>query len=234
MPADGRLYVIGDIHGRADLLDRMVALIGRDLDTAPVADRLTVTIGDYVDRGPASRGVLDRLAANPFPSDFVALKGNHEALLEEFLREPQTGAHWRQVGGLETLHSYGVDVGPLMRGRDYGAAAAAFAAALPPAHAEFLGGLRLTFVWGGYFLCHAGVRPGTTLERQRERDLLWIREPFLGSRADFGKIVVHGHSPVEEPEVWPNRVNIDTGAFMTGRLTCAVIEGGHIRFLTAA
>src|SRR5579863_6652660 len=101
MPADGRLYVIGDIHGRADLLDRMVALIGRDLDSAPVADRLTVTIGDYVDRGPASRGVLDRLATNPFPSDFVALKGNHEALLEEFLREPQTGAHWRQVGGLE-------------------------------------------------------------------------------------------------------------------------------------
>ena len=234
MPADGRLYVIGDIHGRADLLDRMVALIGRDLDAAPVADRLTVTIGDYVDRGPASRGVLDRLAANPFPSDFVALKGNHEALLEEFLREPQTGAHWRQVGGLETLHSYGVDVGPLMRGRDYGAAAAAFAAALPPAHAEFIAGLRLTFAWGGYFLCHAGVRPGTPLERQRERDLLWIREPFLGSRADFGKIVVHGHSPAEEPEVWPNRVNIDTGAFMTGRLTCVVIEGGHIRFLTAA
>lgn len=228
-----RIYVIGDIHGRADLLDRMIDLISCDVEAGPKSERLTVTIGDYVDRGPNSCGVLDRLSENPFPSDFIALKGNHEALVEDFLREPTTAAQWRQLGGLETLHSYGVDVGPLMRGRDYRETAAAFDAALPAAHAAFLTSLKTCWTNCDYFLCHAGIRPGVPLPQQREHDLLWIRDPFLGSTADFGKIVIHGHTPVEEPEVRPNRINIDTGAFMTGRLTCAVLEAGHVRFLTA-
>jgi serine/threonine protein phosphatase 1 len=138
-----RLYVIGAIHGRADLLDRMVASIARDLDMRPMAECLSVTLGDYIDRGPDSRGVLDRLARNPFPTDFIALKGNHEALLATFLRDPSAADHWRRLGGLETLHSYGVDVGPLMRGRNYDAAAEALVAAMPRAHAEFLASLRM-------------------------------------------------------------------------------------------
>jgi len=129
-----RLYVIGDIHGRADLLDRMISGIARDLEARPSEDCLTVTLGDYIDRGPDSRGVLERLARNPFPTDFVALKGNHESLLETFLRDPSTADHWRRLGGVETLHSYGVDVGPLMRGRNYEAAAQALLAAVPPEH----------------------------------------------------------------------------------------------------
>lgn len=228
-----RLYVIGDIHGRADLLDRMVAGIARDLDAKPIEDPLTVTLGDYIDRGPNSRGVLDRLTRNPFPTGFIALKGNHEALLLAFLDDPSTAIHWRRLGGLETLHSYGVDVGPLMRGRDYEKAAEALQAAMPPEHLDFLAALRGPLTVGRYFLCHAGVRPGVPLQQQSEDDLLWIRDEFLDSKTDFGKIVVHGHTPTEEPELLPNRINVDTGAFMTGRLTCAVLEGEEVRFLSA-
>ncbi|HWD58315.1 MAG TPA: metallophosphoesterase family protein [Stellaceae bacterium] len=231
MPERGCLYVIGDIHGRADLLDRAIEQIRRDVETHPGRDALTVTLGDYVDRGPDSRGVLDRLASNPFPTEFIALKGNHEDLMEAFLEDPSIADHWRHLGGLETLHSYGVAVGPLMRGQNYEEAAEALRAALPQSHRDFLASLSLSQVVGRYFFCHAGVRPGVALERQREEDLLWIREPFLDSRADFGKIVVHGHTPAEAPEVLPNRINLDTGAFMTGRLTCAALEGSRVRFL---
>jgi serine/threonine protein phosphatase 1 len=228
-----RIYAIGDIHGRADLLDRLIAEITRDLSAHPADDALTVTVGDYVDRGPDSRGVIDRLICNPFPTRFIGLKGNHELILESFLRDPSSADYWRRLGGLETLHSYGVDVGPLMRGQGHAAAAEAFRAALPQSHVEFLASLRLSLSIGRYFLCHAGVRPGVPLERQQEDDLLWIRDEFLYSKVDFGKIVVHGHTPVEEPDLQPNRVNVDTGAFMTNRLTCAVLEEKGVRFLVA-
>jgi serine/threonine protein phosphatase 1 len=227
-----RIYAIGDIHGCANLLDRMVEEISRDLAERPCADSLTVTLGDYVDRGTDSRGVIDRLAGNPFPTALIALKGNHEEMLEAFLNQPDSAAEWRSYGGLETLHSYGIDVGPLMRGRDYERAAREFREALPQTHVDFLAALRPALEVGGYFLCHAGVRPGVPLSRQRPEDLLWIRDQFLGSKADFGKIVVHGHSPQETPEHLPNRINVDTGAFMTGRLTCAVLEPASVRFLS--
>jgi serine/threonine protein phosphatase 1 len=112
-----RLYVIGDIHGRLDLLDRLIAMIRRDAEEHGDG-ALTVTLGDYVDRGPESRGVLDRLLINPFPGDYVALKGNHEALLEAFLDDPAIGTRWRHLGGLETLHSFGIPVAPLMVSRN--------------------------------------------------------------------------------------------------------------------
>src|SRR5665213_1173010 len=115
-PDPPRVYAIGDIHGRADLLDRIIEEITLDLAANPVAGSLTVTLGDYVDRGPDSRLVLDRLADNPFPTEFIALKGNHEALLERFLRDPSAADDWRHVGGLETLQSSGIDVRPLMMG----------------------------------------------------------------------------------------------------------------------
>jgi serine/threonine protein phosphatase 1 len=227
-----RLYAIGDIHGRSDLLDRMVDEISRDLKDHPIGTALTVTLGDYVDRGFDSRGVLDRLARNPFPTPMVALKGNHEALLDAFLIDPAGGGDWRRLGGLETLLSYGVSVAPIKVGRDY-EVAAALRAALPPAHREFLGSLRTSLSVGRYFLCHAGVRPGVPLELQTEDDLLWIRSEFLSSQADFGKIVVHGHTPSQVPEIRSNRINVDTGAFTTGQLTCAVLDqGGGIRFLS--
>ena len=213
-----------------DLLDQVIGAIHRDVEEhGPIA--LTVTLGDYIDRGPASRGVLDRLIGNPFPTPLVALKGNHEALLEAFLANPAVGKHWRSLGGAETLYSYGVPVGTLMAGKDYAEAADRLRAALPAEHLSFLQSLKTSLSHGKYFLCHAGVRPGVPLESQQEEDLLWIRDEFLNSKMDFGKIVVHGHTPRPEPEVLPNRINIDTGAFATGRLSCVVLEGDRHRFL---
>jgi serine/threonine protein phosphatase 1 len=229
--AKTRLYVIGDIHGRLDLLDRLIDAIKRDVDEYG-NDCLTVTLGDYIDRGPNSRGVIERLLANPFPGNYVALKGNHEAILEKFLDQPGVGGQWRHLGWLETLHSFGVPVASLMVGRNYDQAAEQLRAALSPKHTKFLASLKTSLTVGRYFLCHAGVRPGVPLERQSEEDLLWIRDEFLNSKMDFGKIVVHGHTPTDEPEVLPNRINIDTGAFATGRLTCVVLQGKSHRFIT--
>ena len=130
------------------------------------------------------------------------------------------------------VQSYGVAVGQVMMGKDYEEAADALQAAVPATHFELLASLKTSLTVGKYFLCHAGVRPGVPLERQSEDDLLWIRGPFLDSKADFGKIVVHGHTPSDMPEVLPNRINIDTGAFMTGRLTCVVLEMDHVRFIS--
>ena len=226
-----RTYVVGDIHGRSDLLDRMVEHISRDLDASPISDCMTVTLGDYIDRGPDSRGVLDRLVRNPFPMDFIALKGNHEALLEMFLDDPAVAEHWRRLGGLETLHSYGVPVSNLMMGANYEQAARALELAVPGEHFKFLASLKTSIITGKYFLCHGAY--GRALHSSVE-DLLWIRDEFLNSTMDFGMIVVHGHTPSERPEVLPNRINIDTGAFATGRLTCVVLEGAEPRFLMTA
>ena len=224
-----RIYAIGDVHGRLDLLERALGAIRRDIEErGPAA--LTVTVGDYVDRGPQSRGVLECLAANPFPTPYVALKGNHEDMLEAFLADPANAAQWFDNGGEETLQSYGVR----LRGNAPAAieaARAAFAAALPAAHLRFLRALKLSLSRGRYFFCHAGVRPGVALARQREEDLLWIREPFLLSEQDFGAIIVHGHTPTAEPEVRRNRIGIDTGAFFSGRLTCVALGEGGPSFL---
>jgi serine/threonine protein phosphatase 1 len=230
-PAENaRLYAIGDIHGWLDLLERAITAIEQDV-AAHGSDGLTVTLGDYIDRGPKSRGVLDRLLTNPFPTPHIALKGNHELLLEKFLIDPKVAEHWRRYGGLETLHSYGVPVSGLIVGKNYDEAADQLRAAMPAEHLKFLQSLKTSHSHGKYFLCHAGVRPGVPLERQVDEDLLWIREEFLCSKMNFGKVVVHGHTPVEAPQVLPNRINIDTGAFATGQLTCVVLdESGH-RFL---
>ncbi len=227
------LYVIGDIHGRLDLLEPLIAAIHRDAG-ARGADSLTVTVGDYVDRGPQSRAVIDRLLANPFPGRYVALKGNHEAAMMAFLDDPGSGGIWWRNGAPPTLRSFGVPVSDSWQPSEAAPAAEALRAALTPEEIQFLTSLRPAFTVGRYFICHAGVRPGVPLEHQRERDLLWIREEFLHSGADFGKIVVHGHTPVREPEVRANRINVDTGVILYRRLTCVVLdEGGH-RFLTSS
>jgi serine/threonine protein phosphatase 1 len=224
-----RIYAIGDIHGRLDLLERAIAAIERDVKDQDGA-ALTVTLGDYVDRGPASRGVLDLLSHNPFPTPYVALKGNHELMLEAFLADPALGPQWKEFGGLETLHSYGISAGRFMLGRNYPAAAEALREAIVP-HLGFLQSLKTSYSHGRYFFCHAGVRPGVPLDRQDDHDLLWIRAEFLASELDFGSIVVHGHTPVERPEVKTNRINIDTGAFATGQLTCVALDDEGHRFL---
>lgn len=228
-----RVYVIGDIHGRLDLLDQLIRKIDLDLKQAPAVEAITVTLGDYIDRGPNSRGVLERLVHDPFPTPYVPLKGNHEELFENFFDDPSVGSKWRHLGGLETLHSYGVPVSLLMLGKGFREAADLLRERVPKTHLEFLSSLKTSASSKSFFLCHAGVRPGIPLERQNTGDLLWIRGEFLNSRLNFGKRVVHGHTPTERPEVLANRINIDTGAYMTGRLTCLVLEGEQHRFLVS-
>jgi len=206
-----------------------VAAITRDVN-AHGSDALTVTLGDYIDRGPQSAGVIGRLAGNPFPTPYVALRGNHELMLEMFLADPTVGIQWRPQGGDQTLQSYGITVRHVV-GRANLQASELLREALPREHVAFLRSLRNSYTHGRFFLCHAGVRPGVPLNKQRDEDLLWIREEFLVSTADFGKIVVHGHTPMPEPEVLPNRINIDTKAFASGRLTCIVLEQTGYRFL---
>lgn len=234
VPDGIRVFAIGDIHGRADLLDLVHERIEADLRARKPEKAVAVYLGDYVDRGADSYGVLERLSREaPAGVRRIFLKGNHEEMLELFLGDPDVGNRWRQLGGTETLFSYGVDVNAALARGGMAGLAQDFAKKVPPAHREFLAALELYTVLGDYFFCHAGVRPGVPLERQRAADLLWIRDEFLSSGASFGKVIVHGHSPVEMPDFRSNRINIDTGAYATNRLTCLVLEGSGRRILPA-
>lgn len=233
VPDGLRIYAIGDIHGRVDLLSKMIELIVKDLSHAPVLRPMSIFLGDYIDRGPDSYGVLELMTAGVLPTEIVTLRGNHELMLLDFLSDPARGSSWGANGGLETLHSYGVDVSALRTGKSLESLAEIFQGKLPPAHLSFVERTELSCSVGDYFFCHAGIRPGVALEAQHENDLLWIRDDFLRSRANHGKVVVHGHTPVMEPESRTNRINIDTGAFISGTLTCLVLEGSSQRFIAA-
>lgn len=229
-PPGLRLYAIGDIHGCRAELDSLLALI--EADPAEGVEKRLVFLGDYVDRGPDSRGVLDRLIALAAGSpQAVFLKGNHEAAMLDFLRAPETGDAWLQWGGEETLESYGVD--PVARPPS--AIAADFRDRLPAAHRAFLEGLELHRAFGDYLFVHAGLRPGVALDAQEERDLLWIRGEFHNAPADKrpDKVVVHGHHPGRKPIDAGWRIAVDTGACYGGKLTAVALEGETRRFLAA-
>jgi serine/threonine protein phosphatase 1 len=231
VPDGVRVYVIGDIHGRADLLDGLARKIEADVKSAE-GEATTLFLGDYVDRGPASAAVLDRLCKGDFPTRIATLRGNHEQMLLAAFEGEEIFASWRQYGGLETLASYGVDVSQAMRGVGYDDVRARLIDRAPVEHRKFLEALPLAHELGDYFFCHAGVRPGVALARQSAEDLLWIRDDFLASDAFHGKVIVHGHTPASAPEVRPNRINVDTGAYATGVLTCLALEGTTRRFLS--
>jgi serine/threonine protein phosphatase 1 len=224
IPEGVSIYAIGDVHGRSDLLDRLFSRIDDDLVANPVRRPIHVFLGDYIDRGPDSCGVLDRLIQRAETHEAVFLKGNHELFLHQFLREPATLAQWRQYGGLDTLMSYGVASKFNADADELSAIAERLGRALPMRHRHFLSRLLNSYSCGDFFFAHAGVRPNVALDQQREQDLLWIRDEFLNYQYDFGKIVVHGHTPVDEPDIRPNRINIDTGAYATGKLTCLILE----------
>lgn len=232
LPANLRIYAVGDIHGRADLLDTLARRIEAELDTAP-AETLTIFLGDYVDRGLQSSTVVEWLSRRDFPTPFIALRGNHEEIFLRFLEDESVLEGWRKFGGVETLHSYGVDVSSVMRGRNYEEARRALTARLPDHHLQFMLETTLTASFGDYFFCHAGVKPGVPLAQQKAEDLLWIREEFLSFEGGWGKVIVHGHTPVSEPDIQPNRINVDTGAFATSVLTAVVLEGDSRRMLFA-
>jgi serine/threonine protein phosphatase 1 len=228
-PPNLRVYAVGDIHGRADLLVDAIARIDDDLARRPIEQAIEVYLGDYIDRGPDSKTVIDLLSIRLVKNRAVCLRGNHEALMEDFLRDPANLHPWLQLGGKQTLASYGVRLRPgagtetEMHSR--------FWSAFPRAHEMFLQCLRYSFCCGDFLFVHAGIRPGVAIEQQHFHDLLWIRREFLNSAQDHGKYVVHGHTPVGHPDIRSNRMNIDTGAWRTGTLTCVAIEGSAILVL---
>jgi serine/threonine protein phosphatase 1 len=217
------LYAVGDVHGRSDCLRLAHGLIDRDIEERSAGDRaLEIYIGDYVDRGPDSKGVIDLLIARAQETRIALLRGNHEILMESFLRGLTSFEDWRPLGGLETILSYGVDARVLLeRG---GIGPRDLAEKVPVSHLRFISALGSLYRCGEYCFVHAGVRPGVPLERQSCEDLAWIRDDFLNFPGDFGSVVVHGHSPVEEIEFLPNRINIDTGAYVTNRLSVIRID----------
>jgi serine/threonine protein phosphatase 1 len=231
VPEGTRIYAVGDIHGRGDLLNAVLQRIDADQATHPCDRAIHVFLGDYLDRGPASRDVINRLIERSQNHETICLKGNHETFALAFLEDPATFDDWRRWGGLETLISYGLVPGGIMGAEKREELAAALRQAMPPEHKSFLSNLLLSYACGDFFFVHAGVRPRVKLASQEEYDLIWIRDEFLSSEADFGKIVVHGHTPVREPDVRANRINIDTGAYVTGRLTCLVIDGEDLFFI---
>ncbi len=223
-----RVYAIGDVHG---CLDRLVSLhwaITADLAAHPIAETVLIHLGDYVDRGTDSAGVVWLLTGTVAPpvTRRVDLMGNHEVMMLEALsgENPRAAESWLDNGGAATLESYHVPAS---------AAPAEWAQAVPLSHRQWLKTRELLHPEDGYLFVHAGIRPGRAIARQRPEDLLWIRDPFLASQDKHQLVVVHGHTPRSEPDIHPNRIGIDTGAVMGGTLTCLVLEADRMRFLTA-
>jgi serine/threonine protein phosphatase 1 len=233
VPAGLRVYGVGDIHGRLDLLNALTKKIGEDAQSARAEKTLHIFLGDYIDRGPHSADVISRLLEiqeNNAASIF--LRGNHEQALLDFLRNPSSYWKWCKYGAEETLLSYGIDPplfdddGVILEKRQ------ALVEAMPPEHLAFFEGTTFAFSVGDYFFAHGGVRPGVPLAEQDPNDLMWIREEFLSSTQLFEKTVVHGHSPNRKPQVRSNRIGVDTLAYLTGHLTAVVLEGSKRWFIS--
>ncbi|MBW4090787.1 MAG: serine/threonine protein phosphatase [Proteobacteria bacterium] len=224
LPAGRRVYAIGDVHGCAAALGVLLGAIRADLTARPVGRASIVLLGDYIDYGPDSAGVIDRLAA-PLPgAEVVALRGDHEQMLLDALAgDAPAATDWLAAGGGASLASWGIPPGTPR---------AAWPALVPAAHRAFLEQLALSYRAGSYLFVHAGLRPGVALARQRRDDVLGIRAPFLSEPAAFGVVVVHGHSVAAAPFIGAARIGLDTGAGLGGALSCAVLEDERIACLT--
>jgi len=225
---------VGDVHGRLDLLEELLAKIHSELQRRPAAKCLLVFVGDLIDRGPSSAQVIERLRT--YRRDGIRpvfLLGNHEEVLLRILAgDAQLITKWRWFGGTECLESYGVDSSQISHLSDE-EALAIVRRAIPKEHVEFLESFADSCRFGNYLFVHAGIRPGIELEQQSQSDLRWIREPFLLDDRDHGFIVVHGHTISTEVDARPNRIGIDTGAYRTGVLTALAIEGSERWLLEA-
>jgi serine/threonine protein phosphatase 1 len=231
-PDDTVVYAIGDVHGRLDLLTRLYDSIAADRKKRAASDWLIVHLGDYVDRGPDSKGVIDFiLAAGNDQRRIASVAGNHDLSMLDFLKEGTPDGVFVEYGGKQTARSYGVEL-DFSSPKAFAASHAKLVAAVPQSHRDFLQALPYTHVAGDFFFCHAGIRPGIALDAQVPSDLIWIRREFHRHVGLYEKIVVHGHTPVVEPEVMPNRVNVDTGAYASGVLTALVIEGSDKQILS--
>jgi len=238
IPAGQAAYAIGDVHGRLDLLENLLSRISEDARRHQADHaRHLVFLGDYIDRGSESCGVVERLLDDPMPGfSKVYLMGNHEEAMLAFLEGRSDGLDWLSFGGLETLLSYGVPLRSLPRSEDAVLALRqGLAEAVPQSHLDFFRSCTLHHSIGDYVFVHAGVRPGIPLERQSPVDLMWIRDDFLRRKVPLpGRIVVHGHTICDLPQNREHRINVDTGAFVSGRLTSLVLRDGERRFLSTA
>lgn len=223
-----RAYVVGDVHGRLDLLEDLLAQIHAELQHRPAANTLLVFVGDLIDRGPRSAQVIERLRTYRRPGvRTVFLLGNHEEVLLRILSgEAELIPKWCSFGGAECLSSYGVDAAAMIQ-TGIMESLSAVRTAIPDSHVEFLESFADSCRFGDYLFAHAGIRPGIALDQQRQADLRWIRQPFLGDESDHGFVVIHGHTITEEVDERPNRIGIDTGAYRTGVLTALAIEGAE-------
>lgn len=231
IPEGLRVYAVGDIHGRLDLFERLLKRIEADR-ARWTGEAEIVLLGDYVDRGPDSAALLERLAGDlPGWAHWTLLKGNHEqAMLDAIDGDRRALRAWLEYGGRETLRSYGASTRVAL-GNDDEAIVAELQARVPATHVDLLRRLALTRRLGDYLFVHAGIRPGVPVEAQAERDLLWIRSEFLDCKDDHGCVVVHGHSITREVSERPNRIGIDTGAYASGRLTALVLDGDRRRYM---
>lgn len=223
-----RVYVVGDIHGRLDLLEELLAKIHAELQRRPSRKTLLVFVGDLVDRGPSSAQVIERLRTYQRTGvKPVFLLGNHEEIFLRILKgDTSLIASWLQFGGLQCLESYGLNADAI-HGAPSESVVRLLRAAVPQNHIDFLEGFADSCRFGDYLFVHAGLRPGIDLDLQSQADLRWIREPFLSDESDHGCVVVHGHTISEQVEERRNRIGIDTGAYRTGVLTALAIEGGE-------
>jgi len=221
-----RAYAVGDIHGRVDLLEHLLAKIHADLQHRPAPKTLLIFVGDLVDRGPSSAQVIERLRC--YRRDRVRpvfLLGNHEEVLLRIISgDSSVVDSWLKFGGLQCLQSYGVTLASI-RGRSAEQVVEIVRAAVPPEHVEFLECFADSCRFGDYLFVHAGIRPGVEVDQQSQADLRWIRDPFLFDESDHGFVVVHGHTITDEVDERPNRIGIDTGAYRSGVLTALAIEG---------
>lgn len=230
-PPGMRLYAIGDVHGRLDLLEAMHTRIAAEIAADRPSDWRIIHLGDYIDRGPESCGVVEHLIrAGRDDSRNLCLAGNHDLGMLDFLAQPQEAGLFLRHGGVETALSYGVRLGVESVG-ELRRAHAQLVEAVPPAHVAFFRELSTALSFGDFFFCHAGIRPGIPLDQQVAEDLIWIRGEFHKYAGLHPKVVVHGHTPVASAELRPNRVNLDTGAYYSGRLTALVVDGKEKRLL---
>jgi serine/threonine protein phosphatase 1 len=227
-PRGYRAYAVGDIHGRIDLLEQLLAKIHANLQQQPTAKTLLVFVGDLIDRGPSSAQVIERLRC--YRRDGIKpvfLLGNHEEVLLRIIHgDSSVVDSWLKFGGLQCLQSYGVTLARI-RGRSADQVTELVQATVPREHVEFLESFSDSCRFGDYLFVPAGIRPGVAVEHQSQADLRWIREPFLFDETDHGFVVVHGHTISEEVEERPNRIGIDTGAYRSGVLTALAIEGAE-------
>jgi len=237
IPDGLRVYAVGDVHGRHDLLVKLFAQIEADAAHAPEQKRELIFLGDYLDRGLYVREAIDWFIAFPASEAgkrfrLTCLKGNHEDLLLKFLNDPEQGRMWLENGAYETLLSFGLRLSSLRpKEETLKQFSQALHLKLQNKYLNFFNNLPLGRTIGDYFFCHAGIDPDRPIPRQKPESLLWIRDKFLQSDRHYEKVIVHGHSISTLPDVRPNRMGIDTGAYGTGRLTCAVLFQNKYHFL---